>query len=171
MKFPELVYNAPVVFLLGMPMSGKSKLGKVLAKEKRCEFIDTDLEIEKLSKQSIPDLFQQYGENYFRKIEHEWLQNFETSNPTVIATGGGMPCYFDNMKILKSKGLTVYINLPPGIIANRASLSVNRPLFMDKSPEELKQFIHQLFDERNPFYLQSHVIWKPDSDSEAFVQI
>lgn len=171
MKFPELVYNAPVVFLLGMPMSGKSKLGKALARDKQCAFIDTDREIEKHSKQSIPDLFHQHGETYFRKLEQEWLQNFDASRPAVIATGGGMPCYFDNMKILKSKGLTVYINLSPGIIASRASLSVNRPLFMGKSPEELKQFIHQLLDERNPFYLQSHIIWSHDNESEATVQI
>lgn len=158
MKLPELVYSAPVVFLLGMPMSGKSKLGKVLAREKKCDFIDTDAEIEKEQNTSIQEIFKQKGENYFRQLEKEWIENFNPKNPVVVATGGGMPCFYGNIALLNGKGLTIYIHLPASMIASRAGLSVNRPLFMDKSPEELKDFIHQMYDKRHPIYLQSQVI-------------
>jgi len=89
----------------------------------------------------------------------------------VVATGGGMPCFFDNMTLFNKKGLTVYLNIPLGMIIQRAALSVNRPLFENKSPEELKEFIQQLYNKRHPIYMQSQVILSPGEPAEKTGQI
>ena len=87
------------IFLIGFMGCGKSSLGKRLARRLNYRFVDLDEEIERQTGRSIAEIFSRDGENYFRQLEANILRQIEWSMPTVVATGGGTPCYFDNMKI------------------------------------------------------------------------
>lgn len=140
---------------------GKSKLGKGLATKISQPFIDLDDMVEAKYQMSIPELFAIYGENGFREREKEVLQNSAVANDVIIATGGGAPCFFDNMKWMNKNGLTVFIDSPIKVLADRLiNARVERPLVKGKSYEELVEFIEMKLKERRPFYEQAHVILK-----------
>ncbi len=136
--------------------SGKSSLGKGLAKKLNWPFVDSDREIERLEQLSIPAIFQSKGESYFRELEQKWINSLDVSTNKVIAIGGGMPCFFDNMDQLNAKGITIYLNRPVGELVYRLFHSKNpRPLVQGKSHEELSEFVRQTMDYRGAFYLKS----------------
>ena len=140
---------------------GKSKLGKGLATKINQPFIDLDDMVEAKYQMSIPELFAAHGENGFREREKEVLQNSAVANDAIIATGGGAPCFFDNMEWMNKNGLTVFIDSPVKVLADRLiNARVERPLVKGKSYEELVEFIDMKLKERRPFYEQAHVILK-----------
>lgn len=141
--------------------AGKSTVGKELARRMNYRFIDSDSYIENKEQMSIPAIFQQKGEQYFRQIEHETLMEITGLNESLIlSTGGGAPCFMDNMELLKSSGLTIYLKLEPAIIFHRLTRAQkkNRPLIENKSPGQLMQFIIDKLNEREPVYNLSHII-------------
>lgn len=140
---------------------GKSKLGKGLATKINQPFIDLDDMVEGQYQMSIPELFAAFGENGFREREREVLQNSAIANDVIIATGGGAPCFFDNIEWMNKNGLTVFIDSPVKVLADRLiNARVERPLVKGKSYEELMAFIDMKLSERRPFYEQAHVILK-----------
>jgi shikimate kinase len=92
------IYSAERIYLLGMMGVGKSTLGKQLARQLHYSFIDLDKAIEQAEGKSIPDLFEQKGESYFRLVEQRQLKETARKNHIVIAVGGGTPCYYENME-------------------------------------------------------------------------
>jgi shikimate kinase len=142
------------IFLIGLPGSGKTTLGKQLAERLNINFIDLDTEIEKSEGESIALIFKKFGEDHFRKAESNQLQNWANSNENfVMATGGGAPCFFDNMEVMNQAGTTIFLDVPAKEIAKRISgQSVNRPLLLNLSFEELKDKIEFLRSQRKPFY-------------------
>ena len=99
-------------FLVGMPSCGKSSLAKIIGKEINIQFIDLDKEIEIVEKRSINEIFNLKGEGYFRKIESEVLNSIIKSNKSfIMATGGGTPCYNDNMKIINNNGISIFLDV------------------------------------------------------------
>ena len=99
-------------FLVGMPSCGKSSLAKIIGKEINIQFIDLDKEIEIVEKRSINEIFNIKGEGYFRKIESEVLNSIIKSNKSfIMATGGGTPCYNDNMKIINNNGISIFLDV------------------------------------------------------------
>src|SRR5437773_8673578 len=98
------------IFLIGFMGSGKSLIGQELAALMKYKFLDTDSLIETKRKKSIAKLFATEGEEYFREIERKTLLSLKKARNTVIATGGGMPCYFENMQWMNSNGVTVYLD-------------------------------------------------------------
>ena len=149
------------IFLIGFMGCGKSKLGKGLSIKINKPFIDLDDMIEAKYQMSIPELFATYGENGFREREKEVLQNSAIANDAIVATGGGAPCFFDNMEWMNKNGLTVFIDSPVKVLADRLiNARVERPLVKGKSHEELMEFIDLKLIERRPFYKQAHVILK-----------
>ena len=141
--------------------AGKSTVGIKLAGRMNYRFIDIDSFIEEKEQMSIPDIFQKKGEAYFRQLEHDTiLEISELNENLIVSTGGGAPCFMDNMALLKSTGLTIYLKLDPQIIFHRLTHAQkkNRPLIENKSPEELKQFIMDKLNEREPVYNLSHII-------------
>ncbi|MGF1533852.1 MAG: shikimate kinase [Bernardetiaceae bacterium] len=148
------------VYMIGMPASGKSTWGKKLAMAWRWPFIDLDQVIEKNAGMSIVKIFRQYGEAYFRELEREALHNTRLVKQTVIATGGGAPCFFDNMDFIKNHGVSVFLDTPMSVLIERLeSKSNNRPLFSNQSSETglLQKNLDEKLAQRYPFYAQAHL--------------
>lgn len=149
------------IFLIGFMGCGKSKLGKGLSIKINKPFIDLDDMIEAKYQMSIPQLFATYGENGFREREKEVLQKSAIAKDAIVATGGGAPCFYDNMEWMNKNGLTVFIDSPVKVLADRLiNARVERPLVKGKSHKELMEFIDLKLIERRPFYEQAHVILK-----------
>jgi shikimate kinase len=149
------------IFLIGFMGCGKSKLGKATANKLEAPFLDLDTLVETINQQSIPQLFENLGEEGFRLKEKEALQQSAMDNNAIIATGGGAPCYFDNMDWMNKNGITVFIDTPVKVLADRlVNARVERPLVKGKSYPELLEFIETKLNERRPFYEQAQVIIK-----------
>jgi shikimate kinase len=138
--------------------SGKSSFGKKLALKLKLEFIDLDYYIEQESKQSITDIFNTKGENYFREFEHEALKNLLKKNNLVVSTGGGTACFKNNMELMKT-GTTIYLQGSVDLLLSRLKQSKKeRPLLKGKNEEELKNFIQESLKQREEFYLKANYI-------------
>lgn len=146
------------IFLIGFMGCGKSKLGKSIAAKLDLPFIDLDDMVELQTQMTIPELFATLGENGFREKEKETLQTAAFANNAIIATGGGAPCFFDNMEWMNNNGITVFIDTPVKVLADRLiNARVERPLVKGKSFEELMEFIRSKLQERKPFYSQAKI--------------
>ncbi len=145
--------------------SGKSTVGKGLARALKLQFIDLDSYIEKRNFKTIPEIFASEGEDGFRRAERKALQEVSEFEDVVIATGGGAPCFFDNMEIIKKTGISLYLNGSSKIIAERLLNSkTERPLIKGKSKEELIAFIAETLSKRNEWYMKADVILNFDHD-------
>ena len=149
------------IFLLGLPGSGKTTLGKELASVFRVPFVDLDAEIEKSEGMTIKEIFLSKKEDYFRKAESVQLKNWAAlKSDFVMASGGGTPCFFDNLSVMNTAGITVFIDVPPGEISKRimnTALS-DRPLFAKVHPENLKDQIEFMRSHRISYYRQARII-------------
>ncbi|MFK7952351.1 MAG: shikimate kinase [Ekhidna sp.] len=126
------------IFLIGLPGSGKTTMGLELGLHLTLPFIDLDQEIEKETKQSVGSIFEEKGEAHFRQLEKWHLQKSVDSVPSfVMATGGGTPCFFDNLELMKAAGETVYINTGVETIKERLEMDSTRPLMNNNSLEDL----------------------------------
>jgi shikimate kinase len=147
------------IFLIGFMGCGKSTTGKKLAKRLGYDFIDLDHEMEKQTGSTIANYFALHGEDAFRQLESRTLKEFDYPPNCVVATGGGAPCYFDNMDWMNSNGLTVYINMSPVALAQRLEKGkAKRPLLRDLSEEQLIAFIEGKLTERDGFYSRASMI-------------
>ena len=107
------------IFLIGYMGSGKTTLGKAYARENELAFIDLDWYIEERMHQSISDLFAKQGEAGFRELERKMLHEAGEFEDTVIACGGGTPCFFDNMEYMNAAGDTVFLDVHPDVLFRR----------------------------------------------------
>lgn len=148
------------IFLVGLPGSGKSTIGKSLALELACPFVDLDHEIEKQEGRTIKQIFKQMHEGYFRQIESKALIRYcQSSDSFVMATGGGAACFFDNMEQINLAGKSIFLDVPPREIAKRIMNShiSERPLFATDNAESLKDRIEFMRSQRINFYKQAHI--------------
>ncbi|WP_346858640.1 shikimate kinase [uncultured Draconibacterium sp.] len=154
------------VYLIGYMGSGKSHLGWKLADHLGVQFVDMDNYIEERNCKSIPQIFAEEGEAEFRKKERKALDELSEFTDIVIATGGGAPCFFDNIEVMNETGKTIYLNIDPKILADRLLKSkTERPLIKGKSRDELVAFIDETLKKRNEFYSQAkYQITEPDFD-------
>lgn len=138
--------------------SGKTTLAKKLAKKLNRSFYDLDQEIEEKEHLVIPQIFEEKGENYFRKIESEVLKIILAKEaPFVLSVGGGTPCFYDNMELINKSGVSIYLKYNAGILASRLiNAKVKRPLIKGLNEIELKEFITNKLSEREPFYKESN---------------
>ncbi|HTI59140.1 shikimate kinase [Mucilaginibacter sp.] len=147
------------IFLTGFMGSGKTTLGRKLAARMNYEFIDLDHKLEQQVELSIAEYFTLFGEDSFRKLEAEVLRKTPYPENAVISTGGGLPCFFDNMEWMKANGKVVYIKLSPKTLADRLETGKEeRPLLQDKHGDALVEFIENKLAEREPFYAQANII-------------
>ena len=151
------------VFLIGYMGSGKTTVGKRLAISLSLSFIDLDDFIQNKYRKTIAELFAEIGEEEFRKIESKTLREVSEIEDVVISTGGGAPCFFDNMKIMNNAGITLYIEAEPEELAARllASKTV-RPLIVSKSEDELIPFIRKHLSQRERYYKSAQIIYHTD---------
>ena len=161
------------IYLIGYMGCGKSTLGKKLSKHLGLQFIDMDHYIEKRNCRTVPQLFEEYGEEIFRQRERKALEELSEFTDVVIATGGGAPCFFDNISLMNRTGKTIYLNIPPKILASRLLKSkTERPLIKGKSREELIEFIDETLHKRNEFYKQANYeITRPDVDLDEVAEM
>jgi len=148
------------IYLIGMPSSGKSTLGKELARNLSYTFTDMDKLIETREQKTISEIFSNQGEAHFRELEKKTLQGFQPDQSMVIATGGGVPCFHDNMQFIKNNGVSVFLNVELDDLAKRLykAQGNNRPL-LDKSQSEeaVIASIKKTFEERLPYYKQADI--------------
>jgi shikimate kinase len=144
---------------------GKSTIGRGLAKNMGLDFIDLDSYIESPNFKTIPEIFAQEGEDAFRRAEQKALHEVTEFDNLVVATGGGAPCFFDNMEVIKRSGKSVYLNGSPRILAARLLKSkTERPLIKGKSESELVAFIDETLARRSVWYKQADVVLDFDRD-------
>jgi shikimate kinase len=145
---------------------GKSTLGRRLSQHTGLQFVDMDHYIEERNCKTIPRIFAEEGEAEFRNKERKALEELSQFNDIIIATGGGAPCFFDNIDVMNRSGKTIFMNIDPEILADRLLKSkTERPLIKGKSREELVAFIDETLKKRNEFYQQAYIqITRPDID-------
>ncbi|HOS48227.1 MAG TPA: shikimate kinase [Bacteroidia bacterium] len=145
--------NSTRIFLIGFMGSGKSSVGKELAKLLKFKFIDLDEVIEKSEKKSIASIFSEFGEHGFRKIEQAALLNLLQHKNILIATGGGCAAFRNNLELMNDAGVTVYLDAHPGTLFHRlAPEKLGRPLIASKGDIDLMEYIIDKLEERIPFY-------------------
>ena len=153
------------IFLTGYMGCGKSTIGRKVAALMGMNFIDLDKYIEERNFKSVPDIFAQEGEKAFREKERLALHEVAQFEDIVIGTGGGAPCFFDNMQQMTEAGITIYLAPDNEILAYRLLKSkTERPLIAGKSREELMAFIASALEKRAPFYEQSKIVIRGIND-------
>ncbi len=146
-----------LVYLIGFMGSGKTTQGRKLAEALSWDFIDTDEWLEKQENSSVNEIFKAKGEAYFRDLETYLIGQIATRKNTIIATGGGMPCFNQNLDLLKQSGLVIYLKAGLGCIMQRIlNERDKRPLLSVIEPNELADFISDKLDERKPCYQNAH---------------
>jgi len=145
------------IFLIGLSGVGKSTLGKQLSDRLEARFIDLDAEIEKSEQNSIDFIFKNKGENYFRELETKHLKSEKIEFDFVMATGGGTPCFFDNMNWMLQNGVVVYLQLPILDLVSRLSTSYSRPLLNGTNPDEIELMLENQLKERAGIYSRAHL--------------
>lgn len=150
-------------YLVGYMGSGKTTYGKLMAKELDMTFIDLDVFLESKEQKSISQIFDEVGEEGFRKMEKDALREASEQDKVIIATGGGTPCYFDNMEFMNLKGQTIYLRTSVRELRDRLKMSKSkRPLIVTKDLRELEDYIAQSLEKREVFYLKSKYILDTD---------
>lgn len=151
------------IYLIGYMGVGKTTVGKKLAKFFGINFIDLDKFIESKYHKTVPEIFAERGEKEFRLIEQKALLQVSEIEDVVISTGGGAPCFFDNMQLMNQTGITVYIQAEPEELAARLRASKNvRPIVAGKTGDELLTFIAAHLREREVFYNRASIVFKTD---------
>ncbi|HYX07488.1 MAG TPA: shikimate kinase [Bacteroidales bacterium] len=148
------------IFLIGFMGSGKTTAGKKLAKKAGFSFLDMDKEIEKKHNLKVGQIFEERGEEIFRQFERDMLHEITVKDDMVVSTGGGVPCYYDNMEFMNNNGITVYLRLDPSSLVKRLEeAKTDRPLIKDRNHQQLIEYVTSKLAEREEYYNQaSHVI-------------
>lgn len=162
------------IFLLGFMGSGKSYWGKAIAEAYELPFFDLDVQIEEKEGRSIAQIFTQGGENSFRNCEAECLRSLiDNEENMILSTGGGTPCFYDNMSWMNAHGITIFLQAPPAYIVKNVSAEKNhRPLISDLTDIELLLFADRKMKERLPFYSQAHFTLNAETaDIQSFREV
>ncbi|MBS1491158.1 MAG: shikimate kinase [Bacteroidetes bacterium] len=153
------------IFLIGLPGSGKTTLGKKLSEKLSLPLVDLDAVLEKTEGKTIQQLFAEKQEAYFRECESATLKKYSTSNlDFVMATGGGAPAFFNNMDWMNQAGITVFLDVPVADILQRLQPAdlMSRPLFAGLTPDQRKDKIESLRLQRLPFYEKARYRFSPE---------
>lgn len=152
------------VFLIGYMGSGKSTAGRKLSRSMGYFHFDLDEEIEKLAGKSISLIFSEEGEDAFRLLEHSVLASLTRRKNVVVSTGGGTPCFYNNLQLMNESGVTVYIKMKPESLAKRLqSAKIKRPLLEQVVHTDLTAFITEHLSRREDFYTRAHLTIKGES--------
>jgi len=151
------------IFLIGYMGAGKTTLGKTLARECGLTFVDLDWYIEERRHKTISELFAEKGEEGFRELERQMLHEASAFEDVIISTGGGTPCFFDNMEFMNANGITVFLDVRTPVLFNRLRVArQQRPILANKNDEELLQFIENALAGRKCHYNKAQHIFNAD---------
>lgn len=141
------------IILIGYMGAGKTTIGKALANELGVPFYDLDWYIETRMRRTIKQIFDEKGEEGFRRIEHNMLHEVAEFENVVVSCGGGTPCFFDNIDYMNSQAQVVYLKATPEVLYAHLQMGRRiRPLLLDKTPDEVKAFIVEQLAYREQFY-------------------
>ncbi|MGL5278099.1 MAG: shikimate kinase [Cetobacterium sp.] len=155
------------IALIGFMGSGKTTIGRILARNLDMKFIDIDRCISMKEKRTIPEIFEEHGEKYFRDLERSIIEEESKDNNIVISTGGGAIIDNVNIKNLKSTSFVVYLDCDVNTIYERVKRSKTRPLLTNS--EDMLQTIQELYDKRQPLYkISSDFSIKIDSNTNIY---
>ncbi len=159
------------VYLIGFMGSGKTHIGQQLAQLLDYLFVDTDVLIENTEGSSIPELFKNKGEEAFRKLESERLRGLSKWDNIIVATGGGAPCFHDNMEYINNSGITVYLKTKPQLLLERLQAeTAHRPVLSGRKGAELLAFIETKVAEREAFYGQADIIIHQENNEQNIAE-
>lgn len=152
------------IFLIGFMGAGKTTLGVALSHAVGMEFVDMDWYIEQRYHKTVRELFAEGGEEEFRRIEQRILHEVGEFENVIVATGGGAPCFFDNMDYMNRMGDTVFLEVSVEHLFGRLkSAKQTRPILMDKTDEELREFIRVALEQRMPCYSRASYRFSADN--------
>jgi len=154
------------IVLTGFMGTGKTTIGRALAKKLQMRLVDIDEEIEKEQKMSINDIFSRHGEPHFRDIETAMIQELSRDNNIIISTGGGAVLRDENMEALKENGIIFCLNATAETILERTGRSQDRPLLKVENPNEK---ITELLAYRRPFYERAGIMIETDGKTHLEV--
>lgn len=155
------------IALIGFMGSGKTTIGRILARSLDMKFIDIDRCISMKEKRTIPEIFEEHGEKYFRDLERSIIEEESKDNNIVISTGGGAIIDNVNIKNLKSTSFVVYLDCDVNTIYERVKRSKTRPLLTNS--EDMLQTIQELYDKRQTLYkISSDFSIKIDSNTNIY---
>ena len=141
------------IFIIGYMGAGKTTVGKALAKELNIEFYDLDWYIEARMRKTVKQIFDEQGEEGFRRIEKNMLHEVGGFENVIVSCGGGTPCFFDNMEFMNQQGETVYLKATPEVLYGHLKMGKTvRPLLLNKTQEEVQVFIKEQLQKRESFY-------------------
>jgi len=162
------------IFLIGLPGCGKSTLGKEIAQALKKTFVDLDAAMVKGEKKSIAEIFAKEGENYFRGIERKYLLSFcEGPSGFVMATGGGTPCFFDNIQVINKSGISIFLDTSTREITTRMMKTelAKRPLFAGQDESTITGRVEAMRLQRIHFYKQAHLTFSgEDINCQAIIR-
>lgn len=154
------------IFLIGYMGAGKTTVGKQLSKQLGLSFIDLDCFIENRYQRTVNQLFDERGEAEFRIIEQKLLHEVSLFEDIIISTGGGAPCFFDNMDFMNRIGTSIYLKVSiPELVNRLEGCKHTRPLLKDKTKEELYTVVTESLIRREPVYIQASIVF----DAEALL--
>lgn len=152
------------IFLTGYMGAGKTTLGKAFARELNIPFIDLDWYIEERFHKSIRELFIERGEASFRELERTMLHEVAEFENVIISTGGGTPCFFDNMEYMNDNGQTVFLDVHPDVLFRRLRVATQqRPILQGKTDEELRAFIIEALENVRRTMVRQNTVSMPDN--------
>jgi shikimate kinase len=144
------------IIIVGYMGSGKTTVGKALSKEVDIPFYDLDWYIESRMHKTVKQIFDERGEEGFRRIEHNMLHEAAEFENVILSCGGGTPCFFDNMDYMNQQGDTIYLKATPEVLHEHLKMGKTvRPLLLDKTTEEVHEFIEEQLKIREPFYTKA----------------
>ena len=160
--------NPKVLYLIGPMGSGKSFVGKAIATKLNLPFLDLDALIEEFTNQKISQLFKDKGEANFRKIEAEMLRKHPPTS--ILATGGGTPCFHENMEWMNKNGITLYLRTTPGILQKRLlNEKDKRPLIAEIPDKQFLGFLENMIKTRAVFYEKAQIIYNQELSNTTVV--
>ena len=152
------------IFLIGYMGAGKTSVGKVMAERMSLSFVDLDFYIEGRFHKTISQLFEEKGEDGFREIERKMLREVAMFEDVLVSTGGGAPCFFDNMEFMNQTGTTVYLKVSPEELGKRLEpVKHTRPVLKGRYGDGLVGFIKDGLLKREPYYTQAKVVFDAEN--------
>ena len=175
-KAPGKVSSTPTVqpriFLIGMMGSGKSYWAEKLKKKLNVSAYDLDSLVEMMEEKSVAEIFEEDGEEYFRKAEGKMLRLFAEKKQYILSCGGGTACYNDNMKWMNKQGITIWLDEPIETLSERLlKEKAHRPLIKELDDNALKGFLEKKLEERTEFYNQASYRLSGELTESSFLKI
>ncbi len=154
-----------------MMSSGKTTLGKKLARALNYQFVDLDKLIEKDQGMEISSIFKQHGEAYFREVESRILKETASQKGIVLASGGGAPCFFDNMDVIRQMGISIFLDVPAEDLARRIENhgKDDRPIL--SGTNSLVETLRSRITDRLPYYSRADLTLKGEIDVSHLLEV